>query len=390
MTLVARFKVADTFTWIGDLLVTQEVPEGQPIATPLADNANVQMPDRKFYVCDLTQKVNLLSDRLLVAFAGDGAQARDVAETLSNIANLPELSPDLIKRVLDAVEPHRKDALTLIGAISNADDTGIYNFAMHADKFYGGPFGWVLAGGSGAESFKQTLGQFAGGIAQFDGIASTAQRASCIGLMLATTFYGREFSSMDNLVEAWGGGFEVIVRRDNAFRKLDNIVYLFWSVIDNADGSHTLRLMHKIVKCNYWGDTLLMRVVELIGDENGLIGADEMTHIIPPVLGSGRTYHRDAIPIPSFDCNYCCSFILASRADPTGQHILHEDIFSTVSFEPAGMKDVTFEYENDGAAHFALSGRVINSICSHVREQRGYEIAHRGILFKKRGNRSAT
>src|ERR671924_1790044 len=92
MTLAALYQVDGRPVFLGDVLVSGiPLADGQ-VSLPVAKNINAILPEtQKLKVAGLAQKINLFNDRLVVAFAGDGNQARDIAEVLSILAKLDSL-----------------------------------------------------------------------------------------------------------------------------------------------------------------------------------------------------------------------------------------------------------------------------------------------------------
>jgi hypothetical protein len=385
MTLIATFEVSRVPILIGDLLVSEVISQAPPLALPLVEDANVAVPQRKYFARSLVQKLNLLSDRLIVAVAADDlAQAIDVVGSLEFIANSPDLSAEMVNRVLEAIEPRRRDKVSLIVGVIEPDPNEAQRayvgfIELNTERVGGGALGLVTVGGSGQDGFLRTLERIAGDLTSFDQAKKPVLKASAVGLTLACAFYGQEVSSPANLGEAWGGGFEVAVFDQGRFHKLDNILYLFWKLTDNGDGSHTLTLMHKMMKSQYWGDALLLRVLELEKDKDGNRSTNDWTHLIPSLPNMAGGYDLTAISAPSFDSNWRCSFIHAPQPGNSTPRR-----FTRVSYHGEGSKDISYGIE-DGKLRLSVSRQTYAEVCTFLKDAHGYNIRETRFASKNRG-----
>ena len=108
MTLIAGINIYGFPLIIGDLLVTRDKSGGENVSIPHTRRINSKLPlDARFSVSGLRQKINILSEQLAFAVAGDANQAHDFLETMRNCSFEQDLSFDRLTRNLSAIESSR-------------------------------------------------------------------------------------------------------------------------------------------------------------------------------------------------------------------------------------------------------------------------------------------
>jgi uncharacterized Fe-S cluster-containing radical SAM superfamily enzyme len=101
MTLIAQFAVDQIPIMVGDLLITADGAGDQPGHLPLYPNINQRL-DRHadFSVVRMAQKLNFLSDQLIVAWSGNYDRARLALSALELLSNDPRLTLQMIEKLL--------------------------------------------------------------------------------------------------------------------------------------------------------------------------------------------------------------------------------------------------------------------------------------------------
>ena len=86
MTLIARARIGSVPVYWGDLLLSMKGDNARPVNIPAADNVNALLPTKRSRsISGTTQKLNIISDRLIIAWAGNHIHAR---ATIREIADL--------------------------------------------------------------------------------------------------------------------------------------------------------------------------------------------------------------------------------------------------------------------------------------------------------------
>ena len=163
MTLIARIRKDGVPVYVGDLLLSREGETRQPISIPVADDINSKLPlGTSWSIVGTRQKLNIINDRLVVAWAGHQVQARVLAKEIRDAVAAGATSYKEICRVIEGVEERDRNDVALIGTALTPDQQGIRleHFSYAADKATIGSTELVAAG-TGADDLLRLLPQFA-------------------------------------------------------------------------------------------------------------------------------------------------------------------------------------------------------------------------------------
>jgi hypothetical protein len=173
MTLIAKFTVNQVPIMVADLLVSAPPEAAQTVSLPLHPEINQLLDGRAEHsVVRATQKLNVLSDQLIVAWSGNYDNARFVLKEMEVVAKQVDLSWQAIGDILAALPSERTKDIQLIGMIvsnSSEDKIRIDDFYLNVALRNCGPFERVMAGGSGASSFISLLERSADSLSIFKG-----------------------------------------------------------------------------------------------------------------------------------------------------------------------------------------------------------------------------
>ena len=152
------------------------------------------------------QKVNILSDRLVVAWSGPEVQAKRALRILADVSSRQNLTRTDIEMELKAIDPDGIDKLQLIGLLV----TDVRGATVAASTFsWGVPrtdvprLGTVYAAGTGADEFILLLGE-----ADWT-LGGTANELQVAHLILGE-LVNMEYRRGGTIENRWGGGFEAV------------------------------------------------------------------------------------------------------------------------------------------------------------------------------------
>lgn len=118
MTLIAQLSINGAPLLIGDVLLSSEQRTGLKVTLPLVDDINEVLAKNGVpFQVDFCQKVNVLSDRLVVAWSGRMDEAERALRVLSRISTHANLDLGDIGRELNAIDPQRVAHLQLVGTL---------------------------------------------------------------------------------------------------------------------------------------------------------------------------------------------------------------------------------------------------------------------------------
>jgi hypothetical protein len=138
--------------------------------------------------------------------------------------------------------------------------------------------------------------------------------------------FGYEATSGQNLLERWGGGFELATFVQQRFRKVGGILHAFWKAMKLQGSELVLELIPMFLKSDYWNDVLVLRVMEL-ELQNGSAGSvkrDEV-HLVFPLLKGKENYDMRTFQVPDFSHTTLCCYVSPGAITPNpGEYVRTE------------------------------------------------------------------
>ena len=311
MTLIAAVGL-DTFPVVfGDLLISG--PEQPPAVPdiPLAGEVTSVFPDgSEGSILGLNQKVALLADNCVIAWAGNVEFARTIIRELRAIASNAPLSLPIIETYLAQLDPIVREEVSFIGWVREGEL--FHQFWYRAAVAKSAMFGQVSAGGSGAIDFVTLAAEISGGTWNAPGRALTGLERAISSMLSATSLLLQaELSSQSNRLHYFGGGYEIATFIGDKFAKVGDIAFVFW-MAHVTDGQVALSGPWFVLKQDYAGESLLLHVLLM---RPGEISTDppiveEHQHIISPFGGIVDAAHATGISWPGLEAAFTCHVVL--------------------------------------------------------------------------------
>jgi hypothetical protein len=251
--------------------------------------------------------------------------------------------------------------LQLVGLISPRPNRNEYHcFGLNTARKYGGPFGQFYAGGTGEASFSSTLEACVDGIdAMRAFFAGRQQLGACFGSVLLANLLGNEARTGRNLLERWGGGFEVATIIDARFQKLTGVLHTFWEFSKSRSGQLEIKLMPVFQKLDYWNDVLVIRTLELERDQKSPRVKRDNVHRVFPLLKGPEKYDMSAFRIPDFSHTTLCCYICSIGIEPD------PGVLSYVDYNPSGNDKIRIDL-NGKESSVAFGDELVQSIISAI------------------------
>ncbi len=125
MTLIARMSFEDIPSYLGDLLLSREGKHTQIVDIPAARNINSLLPTSATRsIIALRQKVNILSDELIVAWAGSYSQARVAMRDMLQMQQNGRLNNQSFEEYINAADPRDINDLSLLATKCTPSNNG--------------------------------------------------------------------------------------------------------------------------------------------------------------------------------------------------------------------------------------------------------------------------
>jgi hypothetical protein len=257
MTLIAQLSINGAPLLIGDVLLSSEKRHGLKVVLPLVGNINeVLAKHAQPFQVAFSQKVNILSDRLAVAWSGPMIEAKRGVGALSRLSSRPNLSLDDIGGELTAI--HEQIAhLQLVGTLlGEAKDSmrAAHCFTLGMQRTDLPNAGPVLAAGTGRDFFLDLLHRA-------NWTDSGRGNEFQVAHVLLGALTNEEYRTGTTILNRWGGGFEAVTCPHGQFEKIGDVLHTFWTMREHENDS--LTLMPMFYKTMYWRDALIVRSARL-------------------------------------------------------------------------------------------------------------------------------
>lgn len=236
MTLIAAVGL-DTFPVVfGDLLISApERPAPVPNIPLAGEVENVFPAGSDESIRGLNQKVVLLGDNCVIAWAGNVEFARAVITELRAFASNAPLSLPIVETCLSQIDPIAREEVTFIGWLK--DGEVFHQFWYRAAIAKSAMFGDVRAGGSGAMDFVTLAAEISGGTWNDPGCALPGLERAVSSMLSATSLLLQaELSSQSALPHYFGGGYEIATFIGDKFAKVGDSVCILDGPCDRWTG----------------------------------------------------------------------------------------------------------------------------------------------------------
>jgi len=361
MTLIADFKVHGLPIMVGDILLTAEktTRSGVSVRLPLVGDINELYATQALPLeASVTQKINILHDRLIVAWAGPLKAADKVLRALDQTCQKKNFSAKDMANAINAIKPSKISGLALVGFVLEDRDKGYeaLHFQLGAKAQTINPFGQVFFAGSGQRLFLECLGRVGQQTDRWGHIPRTTLPRA-MSAALTTQLTGHEISDGSNLLDRWGGGFEAAYWAGGKFVKLGNRLHTFWTARQSGADWH-LTMKPWFYKVDYWEKYLVVRSLSAEPvDGRHIVRSDEL-HIVSPTLLRNKKIDLAKMPKPIFEHE-----ILSCHVK-----LLEGDDFSLAH---ANSEQLIYLEEAGDFLHLRISDRLIRMLVERMQHRPG-------------------
>lgn len=261
MTVILGFKVDTLPVLVGDIAVSGLEQPGIVTIIPTVGSSHEVFPEGSGYtITDLKQKVNIISDNLMIAWAGSYVAAKYVISELKRLSEHQEISQDFIYRFFteEVSQNIGQQEVAFIGCISNSDNFTFfdYSYGIEVKKINHSRYGEVMICGVGKDDVQEIFQAIERQSARDD--LSHFDNAVIATLTLCGYLMVRDEQSLLNF---FGGGYEIASFSDNGFSKLDDYSFFYWLSREEENGK--LDLSMRAYKSVYSDDILLIYSIQI-------------------------------------------------------------------------------------------------------------------------------
>jgi len=285
MTLIAGFSVATLPVLIGDLLLSGPEDPNRSVSLPtIGDSLNVFPKGSGFTITGLTQKVNILSDRLMVAWAGRRYIAESILRELRERCALAPFTIENLKAFFESFQrSENRNEVQFAGTMVNERQS--FSFSIGCEVVSHFVFGDIRLGGSGTEDAKEFFRNLEEAPVLLKGVApEPLLDATSKSLMLTAHLMQLELTNRSSLLQFYGGGYELASLVQGRFAKIGHVTYLFWEV-DATGNQIRVSYPYQVFKYTYANDVLGIRSARIDDKGHGeLTVTDEGVHLVGPAF----------------------------------------------------------------------------------------------------------
>ena len=305
MTLIGRFTFSGYPVLFGDILLSRnDNAPHHPITVPSLNDINANLDDSAWgYAAGTVQKLNIVNDNLMIAWAGDFLQARHAVRHLDDAVQKGASTSQDAFRALSEIETETAD-ISLTGLIVRPDGrpNGVhvasFNLDMETHTINGID---VRLAGTGSWHASELLPHIINPSVH----SQPVEQAIYNGVALSGALIGQEMNTPGILGQMWGGALEIGFVANGRLQKLDRVLHLQLRVRHAGQNMVEMSLWPKLVHYRYLGSYLYVSTFEAY--ENG--PAKEERFLIGPLLKDENAPIELAIEVPDWSYEYLCCFI---------------------------------------------------------------------------------
>jgi len=277
-------------------------------------------------VVTTSQKLALLGGNCVIAWEGNAAVAHSVIAELRGFASKASLSMPIIDACFSQLDAAVKEEVSFVGWVKEGEL--FRQFWYRADVAQGEMFGQMSAAGSGATDFVKGASQISGGILNVIGGLPAGLTRAVSSMLSASSLMARaELAAQGNVTNPFHGAYEIATYVGDRFAKLDDLTWVFWTA-GITGGQIALDGPRAILKQDYAGDSLLMRVLQIQGGDGATDPpmVQETRQVILPFGQQADFPDAGAISWPAPEASFTCHVVLVRS--PQGATMVNRIEFS--------------------------------------------------------------
>ncbi len=363
MTAVARLQVDGWPLLFEDLLVSAPKKQGSQVTLPGVDVVHHSAAVRGAH--GLHQKIAIVSDNILIGWAGKYSAASDVIGELKLRCEYERFSSKDIAQYLRGQRKSVWKEIGLAGFVFDSDTNNLATFGCACRTLKTDGLGEIGLLGTGSDMLREYFQQ--------DFIVPTCPQdpenlaigAVGYGMAAAANFLTMEQFACESLDNLFGGGYEIATRSFGKFVKLTDVLYAFWrGNLDSEHSSVTLKaLPFLLLRFEYYSDLLVIRAVAL-NENNGVVNTRETLFPVPPVYRYLTAEERASPPVPKLRSSWLCNYVqIVPQPD-------RMDILTVAKYAPKA-ESLHFEERNGRLVGLTVSDDLYKEILMSIENHHG-------------------
>ncbi len=264
MTLIANTINYSFPIIVGDILMSTNF-ERKNISIPtfLKGIDALLPPEQKLFPYSLRQKIYVITDNLVIGFAGIEYQIKLFLEDIRIFFRAQKCDTASIYKFFDEYDYSNFDGSSYLAIYSEETNKGILINKKHRGQWTiseSPTFQGIIANGSGAQDFIEHA-RTKYHAANF-GDNNPLQKAIALNYINLCNLLSIESLSLTTLKKYWGAGFEMIYFDGKKFIKMDDIMYVIWKGFVDLDSEKYKVEPFLAMNYQYFDDTLLITATD--------------------------------------------------------------------------------------------------------------------------------
>lgn len=322
MTAVIRFNFPESPILLADLLLSAPPNPDREFALPTLGKTRFNWGRLQELVpSSLCQKLVLVSDDLVVAWTGNFMKAQIFFSELKARSDRESFSLNELKQYLEGLDESNwmgANSATGIGILGffHSGDGLFHHFGHGSSAIMTRQFGWTDVLGSVIEAMPMIANQelitdqsLSSESANHPLASSLSQTIAFTGLLVRD-----ELATKVPLQHRFGGGYEIAFFDEGRFKKLDDVVYLFWNCALEGDNVLISAAPQIMIRFSYYSDILVVRTVQLEFESEVKVIRDDV-HFIRPTYRNIEPAEVAACSRPSFSTTWTCHYFGVNFGD---------------------------------------------------------------------------
>ncbi len=267
MTFITNYFLNGVPIVHADGLITSELGTYKRVRLPILKIWGDEQCDG--YISKLEQKIVLVDNKLAFVWAGNRTKAKAVFEYLQK--NLQNITSENFFEVNEFKSLINKEVSFILVINNFKGIEGKAYFYHHNIMDHDvSTFGKVFISGSGWGDFLNHLFMMS---RHMDNLGSKYEDAIGVAETVGASLFLFHFLWGHGLENSWGGVVETMYMSDKGFTKLDDTLFVFWTINLESKESYTFGFDQAFIKVKYLNDVLSYRV--FINSEN----RDDVTYV---------------------------------------------------------------------------------------------------------------
>lgn len=351
MTAIAAFSVDRCPVVFGDLLVTGPTSSASMVAVPAVGDVHDFFEGSGWSIHGLQQKVTLISDQCMLAWAGGWLGAKVAIAELREIAEKTQLTADGVRAFLNAHSDVSRHDTSFVGWVHEDSGNSFVQFRHNAEVISTGNLGRMALQGTGSGAIKELVEIWKGLEVRTAGEVNSAVKAIATGFSMSSMLLRAELhggAGAQTLRTMFGGGYEVASFFNGAFQKAGGLTFLIWRAQVTAEGVR-LAPPELLLKQSYLNDVLMLRSARVVSEGQAAPKlVDEQRHMIFPMYEVREKPTQHDMAAISFQSPFLCHCFMVNGIEPDDL-MIYTKVQQT---EPTSMSTVRIE---DAEGRFVMS-----------------------------------